>query len=126
MNRKTIIKNYRLKETTSRFSPMILYSEATDTIIDPMRKTTRTSDLINLRMNPMDEMLSSRFENPLSLGQSLLVVFPHTTALIAITLICFAISYLVFMIQEIRSWYGWEILESQFGNSLVPFDLLPP
>ena len=100
---ETIIKNYRLKETTSRFSPMILYSEATDTIIDPMRKTTRTSDLINLRMNPMDEMLSSRFENPLSLGQSLLVVFPHTTALIAITLICFAISYLVFMIQEIRS-----------------------
>ncbi|MBW1903145.1 MAG: ABC transporter, partial [Deltaproteobacteria bacterium] len=40
---------------------------------------------------------------PLSLGQSFLVVFPHIVAMIAITLICFAISYLVFMVQEIRT-----------------------
>jgi ABC-2 type transport system permease protein len=100
---EAIIKNYRIKETASRFSPMVLYSEATATIIDPMQKTTRTSDLINVQMKPMEKLLSSRFENPLTLGQSLLVVFPHTTALIAITLICFAISYAVFMKQEIRT-----------------------
>ena len=100
---EAIIKNYRLKETVSRFSPMVLYSEATATIIDPTQKTTRTSDLINLQLNPMENMLSSRFQNPLTLGQSLLVVLPHTTALIAITLICFAISYTAFMIQEIRT-----------------------
>ena len=82
---------------------MVLYSEATATIIDPMQKTTRTSDLISLQMNPIDQMLSSRFENPLTLGQSLLVVFPHATALVAITLICFAVSFLVFMTQEIRT-----------------------
>jgi hypothetical protein len=31
------------------------------------------------------------------------VVYPYVVALIAITLICFAISYLVFMMQEIRT-----------------------
>jgi ABC-2 type transport system permease protein len=78
---------------------MVLYSEATKTIIDPMRKTTRSVVL----MGPMEELLSSRFQNPLPLGQSIIVVFPHMTALIALTLICFAISYAVFMMQEIRT-----------------------
>ncbi|MBW1798501.1 MAG: ABC transporter permease, partial [Deltaproteobacteria bacterium] len=76
-----------------------IYSEATAIIIDPMRKTTRSLVL----MSPMEKLLSSRFQNPLPLGQSIIVVFPHMTALIAITLICFAISYLVFMVQEIRT-----------------------
>jgi ABC-2 type transport system permease protein len=77
---------------------MVLYSDASGTIIDPSRNTTRSV----VMMAPMEELLASRFENPLSLGQSIFVVFPHMTALIAITIICFAISYLVFMLQEIR------------------------
>ena len=95
---ETLIKNIRIKEIISLTSPMVLYTEATATIIDPMRKTTRSMVLIS----PMEEILSSRFQNPLSLGQSILIVFPHVTTLVAITLICFAISYLVFMVQEIR------------------------
>jgi ABC-2 type transport system permease protein len=98
-NPEMVIKNIQIKEMVSLCSPMILYSEATKTIIDPMRKTTRTVVL----MGPMEELLSARFQNPLPLGQSLLVVFPHVTALIAITLVCFAISYVVFMVQEIRT-----------------------
>jgi ABC-2 type transport system permease protein len=64
-----------------------------------MRKTTRSLVL----MGPLEELSSSRFQNPLSLGQSVLVVYPHMVALIAISLICFAISYTVFMVQEIRT-----------------------
>jgi ABC-2 type transport system permease protein len=94
-----VIKNIRIKEGLSLASPMVLYSEATATIVDPMRKTTGSI----VFMSPLEQILSSRFQNPLSLGQSLIVVFPHATALIAITLICFAVSYLVFMLQEIRS-----------------------
>jgi len=41
--------------------------------------------------------------NPLSLGQSLLVVWPHLTSLLGLTIVCFAISYIVFMRQEIRA-----------------------
>ena len=98
-NPEMVIKNIRIKEMVSLCSPMVLYSEATKTLIDPMRKTTRSFVL----MGPMEELLSARFQNPLPLGQSIIVVFPHMTALIAITLICFAISYAVFMVQEIRT-----------------------
>ena len=96
---EVIIRNARIKERISLISPMTLYSEASQTIVDPMRKTTRSMVL----MGRMEQILSSRFQNPLPLGQSLMVVFPHMTALIAITLLCFAVSYMIFMVQEIRT-----------------------
>jgi ABC-2 type transport system permease protein len=96
---ETIVKNAHIKEMVSLCSPMTLYSSASGTIIDPTRKSTRTLIL----MGPMEELSLSRFQNPLSLGQSIVVVYPHIVALIAISLICFAISYTVFMIQEIRT-----------------------
>jgi len=94
-----VVKNARVREMISLCSPMVLYSDSTATIIDPMRKTTRTLVL----MGPMEEMLSARFQNPLSIGQSIIVVFPHIIALMAVTLICFALSYTIFMLQEIRT-----------------------
>ena len=94
-----IVKNARIKEVVSLFSPMVLYTSASTTIIDPTRKTTRSF----IQMGPMERFSASRFQSPLSLGQSVIVVYPHLIALIAITLICFSISYVVFMLQEIRS-----------------------
>ncbi len=96
---EAIVRNARVKEVVSLFSPMVLYSEATSTIIDPMRKTTHSIIL----MGPMEQFSASRFQNPLSLGQSLIVVSPHVIALVAMTLMCFAISYILFMLQEIRT-----------------------
>ncbi|NTV34265.1 MAG: ABC transporter permease, partial [Deltaproteobacteria bacterium] len=89
----------QIKEGVSLLSPMFIYSNATATIVDPMRKTTRSFVL----MGPMEQISSSRFQNPLSLGQSLVVVYPHLAALIALSLICFAVSYSIFMMQEIRT-----------------------
>lgn len=94
-----LIKNVRIKESVSLFSPMVLYSSATSIIIDPTQKTTSSLIL----MGPLERLSASRFQNPLLLGQSIIVVYPHLVALIAITLICFAISYTVFMTQEIRT-----------------------
>ena len=94
-----VLKNTRIKEGVSLFSPMVLYSSATSTIVNPMQKTTSSLIL----MGPMERISASRFQNPLSLGQSVVVVYPHVVALVAITLICFAISYLIFMVQEIRT-----------------------
>jgi ABC-2 type transport system permease protein len=99
MSPDTVMKNARIKERVGLFSPMVLYSNASATIVDPMRKTTKSMILIG----PMEELSASRFQNPLPLGQSILVVYPYVVALVAITLICFAISYLVFMMQEIRT-----------------------
>ena len=93
-----LIKNARIKEAVSLFSPMVLYSDSTAIIVDPTRKTTRFHV-----MGFFEQLSASRFQNPLTLGQSIVVVYPHMVALLAITLICFAISYLIFMLQEIRT-----------------------
>lgn len=100
-DQETIVKNIRLRENMTAFSPMELYSKGTSVIINPTQKTTSSLPLIN--MGAMEKYSVSRFQNPLTLGQSIVVVYPHLIALIAITLICFAISYTVFMVQEIRT-----------------------
>ena len=96
---ETVVRHARIQESVRLISPMELYSDATATIIDPMRKTTRSLIL----MGPMERLLSGRFQNPLPLTQSILVVWPYITSLVAITLVCFGFSYGIFMRQEIRS-----------------------
>jgi ABC-2 type transport system permease protein len=54
-------------------------------------------------MGPLERLSASRFQGPLPLTQSILVVWPYITSLVAITLVCFGFSYAVFMRQEIRS-----------------------
>jgi hypothetical protein len=45
----------------------------------------------------------SRFEGPLPFVQSLWIVAPHLTFLIAVTLACFGVCHASFMRPEIRS-----------------------
>jgi len=94
-----VIKHERVQRITSLFSPMALYSDATTTILDPMRKTTQSLIL----MGPLERLSLSRFQNPLPLLQSLFIVIPHLISIVAITVLCFGICYLVFMRQEIRT-----------------------
>jgi ABC-2 type transport system permease protein len=94
-----VIKNEQTRKVISLVSPMTLYSEATTIILDPLRKTTQSLIL----MGPFERLSISRFQNPLPLSESVYIVLPHLITLIAITLVCFAISYAVFMRQEIRS-----------------------
>ncbi|MFP3927805.1 MAG: ABC transporter permease, partial [Desulfobacteraceae bacterium] len=98
-DREAMLRNAHIKENISLFSPMTLYSKASATLVDPMRNTTRSMVL----MGRMESISASRFERPLPLGQSVLVVYPHLVALVGITLVCFGVSYLVFMAQEIRN-----------------------
>jgi ABC-2 type transport system permease protein len=88
-----IVKAFKL------ISPMELYTDATATIIDPMRKSTRSF----VSMGPLENLSMSRFSGPLPLSQSVLIVIPYLISLVAITIVCFAVSYTVFMRQEIRS-----------------------
>jgi len=94
-----VIKNEQVQKTVSLFSPITLYNDATSTILDPMRKTTRSLIL----MGPLERLSLTRFQNPLPLLQSLFIVIPHLISIIAITLLCFGVCYYVFMRQEIRS-----------------------
>ncbi len=93
------IRRAQIGRAISLISPMELYTDATATVIDPMRRTTRSF----IQVGFMEQLSMARFSGPLSLGQSILVVLPYIISLIAVTGVCFAISYTVFMRQEIRS-----------------------
>lgn len=96
---EAFIKNAEVQRIASLFSPAVLYGDATSTILDPLRKTTRSFIL----MGPLERISLSRFQNPLPLFQSIVIVMPFMVSLVAITFLCFGICYAVFMRLEIRS-----------------------
>jgi len=98
-NPELLVQREQTRKILSLFSPMTLYSEATTTILNPLMKTTQSLIL----MGPMERLSISRFQNPLPLLESVYIVLPLIISLIAITSICFALSYISFMRQEIRS-----------------------
>jgi ABC-2 type transport system permease protein len=78
-----------------RISPSTLFGEATTVLLLPI---WRGAGLLTA-----GEELSYMLLNPLSLGQSLVTIWPQLTTLIGLAAICFAVSYVVFMRQEIRA-----------------------
>lgn len=96
---ESLIKKAGIVKAVTLLSPMELYTDATATVIDPRRKSARSV----IAVGPMEQISMSRFSGPLALSQSVLVVAPHLIFLVALTLVCFAASYAVFMKQEIRS-----------------------
>jgi ABC-2 type transport system permease protein len=93
-NPALIVKREEIEGMILRISPTTLFGEATVTILVP---TVRT-------LGPVLVTEATRMiPNPLPLRESLLIVWPHLTSLIALTAICFAISYVKFMRQEIRA-----------------------
>ncbi len=94
-----IIRNAELQQMILRFSPNTLFGEATTVLLHPAILETRMGLVSALASGQAAYMI----DNPLSLGQSLLIIWPHLTSLISLSAICFAISYVVFMRQEIRA-----------------------
>lgn len=77
-----------------RISPAQLFSEATTTLLMPSVRS----------LGPLTmEQVQGTIPSPLGLGQSLMLVWPQVTGLIAGTVLCFALSYSSFMRMEIRS-----------------------
>jgi ABC-2 type transport system permease protein len=92
-----IVANRHVANATRRAAPAVLYSEATSTILDPDRRTR--SNLVPT--GPMEQLSLERFQNPLPLDQSILVVWQYLTLLAALTLVCFGLSCVAFVRQEI-------------------------
>lgn len=77
-----------------RIVPSQLYSDATTTLLVPSVRS----------LGPLTmEQAYGAIPSPLPLGQSILLVWPQLTGLIAATVVCFALSYIYFMRKEIRS-----------------------
>ncbi len=89
-----LLRHERLHQALGRLSPTILYDEATTVLLQPQVRT-------------LGPVLLSQIEwavpGPLPFGQSLLLIWPHLTGLVAATLVCFAASYVLFMRHEIRA-----------------------
>lgn len=85
--------NYTLELNLNRISPYYLYSEAVSTIMNP---SVRSINVITI------DQLDGAISGYLSLGQSLLLVWPHLTGMGALMLLAFSGSYAGFMRQEIR------------------------
>ncbi|HOS71261.1 MAG TPA: ABC transporter permease [Bacteroidales bacterium] len=80
--------------TLMKILPGELYSDATTTILMPSVRS----------LGPLTmEQIVGAVPGPLPLGQSLLLVWPQLTGLIAATVFCFVLSYVTFMRREIRS-----------------------
>lgn len=90
----TILKNYKLRHNISRLSPTLLYDEAVVTILNP---GIRSLGLV------LTSQIEGAIPGTLPFGQSLLLIWPHVTGIIAATMICFTVSYTSFMRQEIRA-----------------------
>jgi ABC-2 type transport system permease protein len=78
----------------SRISPAFLYHELTTILLTP---SIRNLGALSFRQ------VSGAIPSTLPLGQSMLLVWPDITALVAATLVCFGISYFLFMKEEIRA-----------------------
>ena len=88
------LNNYTLNQNLNRISPYYLYSEAVSTIMNP---SVRSVNVVTV------SQLTGAISGYLSLGQSLLLVWPHLTGLAALMFIAFGGAYVGFMRQEIRS-----------------------
>jgi ABC-2 type transport system permease protein len=90
----TQIHQAGLQETILRLSPSYIFQEAYIVLLVPMWKglgAITYSDLAYI------------LPNPISLSQCLMAIWPHMVGLISLSAICFGISYIVFMKQEIRA-----------------------
>ncbi|WP_341839001.1 ABC transporter permease [Chitinophaga caseinilytica] len=77
-----------------RVAPSQMYSDAATTLLMPSVRS----------LGPLTmEQMAGAIPAPLSFRESLMIVWPQVTGLIAATMACFALSYFLFMRREIRS-----------------------
>jgi len=81
-----------------RLLPSTLYSEAGITLLNPSVTAVSTPATLD-----QYTQLQEQIPTLLSLDQSVLLIWPHVVALLALTALCFALAYVSFMRQEVRA-----------------------
>lgn len=92
------IANERTQRNLSFIFPQTLYKESSIALLDPEKRTFDVLGFFSLQ-NPK----SGAVPGPLSLEQSLSIVWPQVTGLVTLTILCFAGAYVSFMKQEVRA-----------------------
>ena len=89
-----LVNFQKFVQNLMRFNPGQLFNDATTTLLLPSVRS----------LGPLTaEQTMGAIPSPLPLGQSLMLVWPQVTALVAGTLLFFALAYTLFMRREIRS-----------------------
>ncbi|MCZ6625768.1 MAG: ABC transporter permease subunit [Deltaproteobacteria bacterium] len=89
----------------------VAYRATIETMISRISPSTLFADCVRILLNPIartfgpipQEQLVGILPTPLGLSQSLLLIIPHITTLFALVAVCFGISYIKFMRDEIRA-----------------------
>ncbi|MDH4141201.1 MAG: ABC transporter permease [Chloroflexota bacterium] len=92
------LQNIGIQETLRRFLPDTLYREASLTLLNPQVSTVSTPATLSGY-----EQAQQRIPSLLSLDQSFILVWPQVVGLVAMTVACFALAYVMFMRQEVRA-----------------------
>ena len=89
-----LVSLQKIVQNIMRINPGQLFDDATTTLLVP-----------NVRsLGPLTlEQMSGAIPSPLPIGQSLMLVWPQVTSLLAGTLVFFGLAYILFMRREIRS-----------------------
>ncbi|MER3456138.1 MAG: ABC transporter permease [candidate division GAL15 bacterium] len=85
----------RLHLLLARFSPNTLYAETVIALLNPAVRSLGPVLITQLE--------GAVLGTPLPLGQSLLIVWPQFTALVAVVILLFAVTYVLFQRQEVRA-----------------------
>jgi ABC-2 type transport system permease protein len=91
------INNITWQQNLARLTPGQLYTEVSQVILNPTARTVDIQGLIELQRSGL------AVASVLPVGQSLLVIWPQIVGLIAMTVVCFAAAYVIFMRQEVRA-----------------------
>ncbi len=91
-----LVRNAEVQGMLGRISPCTLYGEATAALLTPELGSLNVVLLVMTSVR-------GRLGTPLPLSESLLLVWPQVVSIIALLAICFAVSYIKFMREEIRS-----------------------
>lgn len=91
----SVLTQFEWQQAIARFSPQTLYGEVTGLLLDPAARS----------VGPLfyDQLEGAVIGAPLPTLQSLLIVWPQISGLVAAMLILFTLAYVVFQRQEVRA-----------------------
>jgi len=89
------VQQVLVRQTVARISPVTLFQEATSAILDP---TTR-----NVGPVLVQKVEGLQAFRPLPIADSVKLVWPHFVVIFALTGICFGLSYIRFLREEVRA-----------------------
>lgn len=93
-----LVSNTEFQIIAMHVSPTMIFEEASYILLAPGSKTA--GQILQLLTSGVAEHM---LPGHLPLAQSLIAVWPQIVSLIALTAVCFAVSYIKFMREEIRS-----------------------